>query len=76
MANDKRYIKLGDYSYKVSWLKSVTESHAVTVMTGAGRDKNQVVNAWKQANGKSVRNAPKAEPKVEKKTTKKTAEKK
>jgi len=71
----KNYIKLGEYSYKVSWLKSVTESHAVTVMTGAGRDKNQIVNAWKQANGKSVRTEPKAKAKAEPKA-KKTTEKK
>ena len=55
-----RYIKLGEHSYKVSWFRSVTEDKAVSILVKAGRDKDQIKNAWKQANEKSVRKESKA----------------
>lgn len=53
------YLKLGDHSYKIAWLKSVSEKHAIEILNGIGRDINQVKNAWKRANGLSVRNEDK-----------------
>lgn len=53
------YLLLGEYSYKISWLKSVTEAKAIEILTQIGRDKNQVKNAWKRANGFSIRNEDK-----------------
>ncbi len=51
-----RYIELGEHKYKINWLRSVTERQAVNILSKIGRDVNQVKNAWKRANGYSVRN--------------------
>ncbi len=59
-----RYIKLGKEKYSVKWLRSVTEEKAVRSLPHL--DRNQVVNAWKQANGLTKRNSAKViEPKVD-----------
>lgn len=50
----KNGVELGQIKYSVQFLKSVTEEKAIQSMPG--RDRNQVINAWKQANGLSVRN--------------------
>lgn len=73
-------IKLGVESYSVAWLKSVTEEQAIKRLPHLAKD--QVINAWKQANGltKRVYASPKVEvinPKIEvvkpeKKRTKKS----
>ena len=57
-AETEGYITLGKNQYKISWLKSVSQDVAVKVLTHPkqGKSRNQVVNAWKQANEKSVRN--------------------
>ena len=52
----KGYIELGEHKYKISWLRNVTERQAVNILSKVGRDVNQVKNAWKRANGLSVRN--------------------
>jgi hypothetical protein len=53
------YLILGDHSYKIAWLKSVTESKAIEILKAIGRDTNQIKNAHKRANGLSVRNEDK-----------------
>ena len=53
------YLVLGEHHYKISWLKSVTEAHAIEILTKIGRDKNQIKNAHKRANGLSIRNEDK-----------------
>lgn len=53
-AKEQKTIKLGDITYNAEWLRSVTEEQAVRAHRS--KDHNQVRNAWKQANGKSVRN--------------------
>ena len=52
------YITLGKNVYKIPWLKSVSQEKAVSIMThpNTGKPRNQVVNAWKQANGLTKRN--------------------
>jgi hypothetical protein len=50
------YITLGKNLYKITWLQSVSQEKAIQIMVGVGRNRNQVVNAWKRANNKSVRN--------------------
>lgn len=74
------WIKLGENRYRVAFLKSVTEERAVRLLPKYPKD--QVINAWKQANGltKRVYASPKVEvinPKIEvvkpeKKRTKKS----
>lgn len=50
-------IELGKEVYNGDWLRSVTEEKAVKVLHfAAKKPKAQVINAWKQANGKTVRN--------------------
>ena len=59
MAKDvEGYITLGKNLYKISWLKSVSQDRAVEILTHPkqGKSRNQVVNAWKRANGLSKRN--------------------
>lgn len=51
------YIILGTEKYNVAYLKSVTEERAIR--TFKHLDRNQVINAWKQANGKTVPNRSK-----------------
>jgi hypothetical protein len=52
------YITLSGNLYKISWLKSVNMDRAVEILThpAQGKKRSQVVNAWKRANNKSVRN--------------------
>ena len=52
------YITLGKNLYKISGLASVTMDFAIMILTHPkqGKSRNQVVNAWKQVNNKSVRN--------------------
>ena len=52
----KGYIELGEHKYKINWLRNVTERQAVNILSKIGRDVNQVKNAWKRANGFSIRN--------------------
>jgi len=50
-------IELSKEKYNADWLRSVTEEKAVKVLHfAAKKPKSQVINAWKQANGKTVRN--------------------
>jgi len=53
------YLILGEYSYKIAWLKSVPEKVAIEILTKIGRDHNQIKNAHKRANGFSIRNEDK-----------------
>lgn len=48
-------IELGGRRYNVKWLCSKTEQQAVNMLKSSC-DESQIRNAWKQANGKSVRN--------------------
>lgn len=50
------YITLGKNEYKVDWLKSVNQKKAISVLLSKKRNRNQIVNAWKQANGLTKRN--------------------
>lgn len=45
--NGLEVIELGESQISVSWLKSVSEAHAVRMRS----DKNQTRNAWKIAHG-------------------------
>lgn len=54
--NGKKRLKLGDDDFNLEWLRSVSEDHAVKSLGNAIGDINRVRNAWKQANGVSVRN--------------------
>lgn len=49
-----KVISLGGETYNAVWLRTVSEHEAIRAHHG--KDHNQVRNAWKQANGKSVRN--------------------
>ena len=53
------YLLLGKHSYKISWLKNVTQRQAISILKGVGRDIGQINNAWKRANGLSIRNEDK-----------------
>jgi hypothetical protein len=53
------YLLLGEHSYKIAWLKTVSEARAIELLTPIGRDINQLKNAHKRANGLSVRNEDK-----------------
>jgi hypothetical protein len=55
MSKAKR-LKLGDDDFNAEWLRSVSEDHAIKSLGRAIGDINRVRNAWKQANGLSVRN--------------------
>jgi hypothetical protein len=48
-------IELGGNKYSAVALRSVTEQMAVSALRHK-YDPNQIRNAWKQANGKSIRN--------------------
>jgi hypothetical protein len=54
MAKLPEVVKLGNERYSGSYLRSVTEAQAIKVFKH--KDRGQVVNAWKQANGLSVPN--------------------
>jgi len=60
-----KVIELGKERFSGDWLRSVTEEQAIKRLPK--HDKNQVINAWKQANGLSVRTTQKAKPKPKKK---------
>ena len=62
-----KVITLGKRKYNAVWLRTVSEQKAV--QANRGEDHNQVRNAWKQANGKSVRNHTIKEGKADKKVT-------
>ncbi len=51
----KDIIELGSKKYNGKWLRSVSEQVAVTSLQHKC-DASQIRNAWKQANGKTVRN--------------------
>lgn len=73
MAKSK-VIELAGQKYDADWLRSVPLNKAINVLKNC-HDKNQVTNAWKQANGLSVRNYNKAGEKVEAKAPAKKARK-
>lgn len=53
----EKAIELGKETYNADWLRGVSEEKAVKVLHfAAKKPKTQVINAWKQANGKTVRN--------------------
>jgi hypothetical protein len=58
-------IELGDVRYSGVFLRNVTEEEALKHYPHL--DRNQVKNAWKQANGKTVRNYTKKTKKVKEK---------
>lgn len=51
---EDKVIVLGENKYNAVYLRRVSEKVAVRSMPE--NDRGQVVNAWKQANGKTVRN--------------------
>lgn len=58
----EKSIELGKEKYNGDYLRSVSEETAVKVLHHiAKHPKSQVLNAWKQANGKTVRNHKKEE---------------
>lgn len=75
MSNKKR-LKLGEDDFNMAWLRSVTEDHAVKSLGVAIGDINRVRNAWKQANGLTVRNYEKEDSKPKPKPKKKSGTKK
>lgn len=68
--SNKKVIKLGSNQYNAEWLRSVTEEQAVRRLR-ATKEPNQIKNAWKQANGLSVRNYDNDKPKTEAKKSEK-----
>ena len=50
-----KIIELAGQKYDADWLRNVPLSQAVSALKN-NHDKNQITNAWKQANGHSVRN--------------------
>ena len=67
-----KVIHLGEVRFNADWLVSVTEKQAVKTLTN--HDKEQVINAWKIANGFSVPKFDSSKPteKKVKKMSKKT----
>ena len=72
MAKSINVIELSGQKYDENWLKSVPLNIALSVL-GNHHDRDQVRNAWKQANGKSVRNYAKPEAKPKAKATRSKA---
>lgn len=68
MAKSKT-IELGGNKYNAAALRSVTEQQAVVALRHK-YDPSQIRNAWKQANGLTVRNYAKAEEKPSKSESK------
>jgi len=68
-----KVIHLGEDRFNADWLKSVTERDAVRTLSN--HSKNQVINAWKIANGYSIPNFDANEPvkKTVKRSKKKTS---
>lgn len=55
--SEEKVIELGKEKYNGDYLRSVSEETAVKVLhTISKNPRTQVINAWKQANGKTVRN--------------------
>ena len=52
MSKEKWDGKLGNTSFNVEYLQSVTQKEAVEALTTAHIHKDRVINAWKRANGK------------------------
>jgi len=63
----KLTIDLGEHRFNIAWLQSVTEDRAVQALSPNVEDPNRIRNAWKQANGVSVRNYTKSEDKPKRK---------
>lgn len=56
-ASKAAVIELGKEKYNANFLRTVSEEDAMRILSGGKKaNKNQIKNAWKQANGKSVRN--------------------
>lgn len=70
----KSVIELGGRRYNADWLRSVPEAQAV-IMLKNHCDISQIRNAWKQANGKTVRNYSEKVEKPKKSEPKKQAKK-
>lgn len=50
-------LELGKEKYNADFLRTVSEEDAMRIFGGGKKsNKNQIKNAWKQANGLSVRN--------------------
>lgn len=73
MAKEK-VITLGEDRFNADWLRSVTEQEAIKKLT-PNHPKSRVINAHKQANGKTVRNYKKSDDDAEKKPAKKATKK-
>jgi len=58
-------IELAGKKYSIAYLKSVTEEKAVKKLKSFCKE-SQIRNAWKQANGKTVRNHAKNSTKKDK----------
>jgi len=67
-----KVLEIGKVKFNAEYLRSVPEKKALKDYSHLER--SQVLNAWKQANGLSVRTKKKTEKKVEK-TTEKNVEK-
>ena len=50
MDSSNEWIKIGNTSFRVAYLQSVTEEIAVTLLTTDHVHADRVRNAWKQAN--------------------------
>lgn len=70
MSKNNNIIELGDNKYNATALRSVTEQAAVLALRHKC-DPNQIRNAWKQANGLSVRNYSEKAEKPQPKRTRK-----
>lgn len=62
MVAEDKYLKLGEVKYNLTFLKGCAESYAISVLVKGGHDENQVRNAWKRANGLSVRKYEEKKP--------------
>jgi len=70
----KSTITQGEARISKQWLLSVTEKHAIKVLTAGGHKKGSIVKAWKIAHGLTVPDYIKAEDEAKpkrKRTTKK-----
>ena len=70
MASSKAYLKLGEVEYNLAFLKEYPESYVLKVLVKGGHDENQVRNAWKRANGLSIRSYEEKKPVVKKEKAK------
>lgn len=58
-----KHIEIGKNKFNAEYLRSVSEKKAI--LDYQHIDKSKVINAWKQANGLTVRNKKKSAPKKE-----------